>query len=183
MCIQYSILVSDSLILLQVVTLGSRPPLSLLAYELQNLSLSTVSQWEKERMWKTVSWRFCLTRPQPDILHFISIHILLTRKQSYGSWWLGKRAKKSKKSVWRAANSLPVLCLAAQVCSTLCDCMDYSLSGSSDHGILQTRILEWIAIPFSRRSSQSRDQTQVSHIAGGLFTVWATSEAYEFWSR
>ena len=45
------------------------------------------------------------------------------------------------------------------------------------HGILQARILEWVAFPFSRGSSQPRDQTQVSHIAGGFFTSWATREA------
>ena len=44
-------------------------------------------------------------------------------------------------------------------------------------GILQARILEWVAIPSSRGSSQPRDRTQVSHIAGGFFTIWATSEA------
>ena len=51
-----------------------------------------------------------------------------------------------------------------QLCSTLCDLMDHSLPGSSVHGILQARILEWVAIPFSSRSSRSRDQTRVSHI-------------------
>ena len=45
----------------------------------------------------------------------------------------------------------------------------YSLLGSSVHGILQARILEWVAIPFSRESSQPRNQTQVSYIAGGFF--------------
>ena len=49
------------------------------------------------------------------------------------------------------------------VMSTLCDLMDCSLSGSSVHGIFQARVLEWVAISFSRRSSQPRDQTQVSH--------------------
>ena len=44
-------------------------------------------------------------------------------------------------------------------------------------GILQARILEWVAFPFSRGSSQPRDQTQVSHIAGGFFTSWASREA------
>ena len=51
--------------------------------------------------------------------------------------------------------------------------MNYSLPGSSVHGILQARILEWIAIPFSRGSAQPRDLTQVSSIAGKFFTVWA----------
>ena len=49
-------------------------------------------------------------------------------------------------------------------------------------GILQARILEWVAFPFSRASSQPRDRTQVSHIAGGFFTSWATREAQECWS-
>ena len=52
-----------------------------------------------------------------------------------------------------------------QSCLTLCDPMNYTV-----HGILQARILEWVAIPFSRGSSQSRDRTQVSCIAGGFFT-------------
>ena len=55
-------------------------------------------------------------------------------------------------------------------CPTLQEPMDYSLAGSSAPGILQARILEWIAMPFSRRSSQPRDQTWVSCIAGGFFT-------------
>jgi len=54
-----------------------------------------------------------------------------------------------------------------QSCLTLCDPMDSSPPGSSVHGILQARILEWAAIPFSRGSSQPRDRTQVPHIAGG----------------
>ena len=67
--------------------------------------------------------------------------------------------------------------LVAQLCPTLCDPMDYSLPGSSVHGILQARILEWVAIPFSRGSSQPRDRTWFSCIAGGFFTVWATRAA------
>ena len=51
----------------------------------------------------------------------------------------------------------------------LCDSMDYTV-----HGILQARILEWVAFPFSKGSSQPRDWSQVSHIAGGFFTSWAT---------
>ena len=57
---------------------------------------------------------------------------------------------------------------AAQSCLTLCDPMDCSLPGSSVRGILQVKILEWVAIPFSKGSSQPRDQTQLSHIAGGF---------------
>ena len=61
-------------------------------------------------------------------------------------------------------------------CVQLCDAMDCSLPGSSVHGILQTRILEWVVIPFSRGSSQSRNQTPVSHFAGRFFTIWVTRE-------
>ena len=52
-----------------------------------------------------------------------------------------------------------------QSCSTLCNSMDCIV-----HGILQARILEWVTFPFCRGSSQPRDQTQVSRIAGGFFT-------------
>ena len=65
----------------------------------------------------------------------------------------------------------------AQSYLTLCDPMDCSLPGSTIHGIFQARILEWVAIPFSRRSSQPRDWTQVSHIVGRRFTVWATRDS------
>ena len=60
----------------------------------------------------------------------------------------------------------------AQSCLTLCNTMDYTL-----HGILQARILELVAVPFSRGSFQPRDGTQVSRIAGRLFTSGATREA------
>ena len=62
----------------------------------------------------------------------------------------------------------------AQSCPTLCNPMDCSLPGFSIHGIFQARILEWVAISFSRRSSQPRDWTWVSHIVGRRFTIWTT---------
>ena len=66
--------------------------------------------------------------------------------------------------------------LKAQSCLTLTDPMDCNLPGSSVHEILQARIREWVVVPFSRGSSLSRDRTQVSHITGRFFTIWATSE-------
>ena len=53
--------------------------------------------------------------------------------------------------------------------------MDYTVNR-----ILQARVLEWVAFPFSRGSSQPRDQTQVSYMAGGFFTRWATREAERY---
>ena len=59
----------------------------------------------------------------------------------------------------------------AQSCTTLCDPIDCSPPGSSLHWILQARILERVAISFTRGSSQPRDRTQVSHIAGRRFNL------------
>ena len=64
-----------------------------------------------------------------------------------------------------------------QLCATLCDPIDYSPPGSSVHGVLQARSLEWVAISFSRGSSRPRDWTLVSCIAGRRFTLWASREA------
>ena len=69
------------------------------------------------------------------------------------------------------------MAVLTQSCPTLHDPVDCSLPGSSVHGVLQARVLEWFAISFSRRSSQPRDRTQVSRIAGRCFTIWATREA------
>ena len=62
--------------------------------------------------------------------------------------------------------TLKVQVKVTQLCPTLCDPMDYTI-----HGILQARILEWVAVSFSRGSFQPRDRTQVSHIAGRFFTI------------
>ena len=78
-------------------------------------------------------------------------HFLLTSQ----SWWLNTRISTD-----------------AQSCLTLCDPMDYTV-----RGILQARILECVAIPISRGSSQPRDGIQVSWIAGGFFTSWTTKKA------
>ena len=61
--------------------------------------------------------------------------------------------------------------LIAQLCLTLCDPLDCSLPVSSVHGIFQARILECVAIPFSRGSSRPKDQTRVSRIADRFFTI------------
>ena len=65
----------------------------------------------------------------------------------------------------------------AQSCLTICNRIVCSLPGSSVHGIPQARTLEWVAIPLFRVSFWPRDQTWVSCIAGGFFTIWATREA------
>ena len=62
-----------------------------------------------------------------------------------------------------------------QLCPTFCDLMNDAV-----YGILQARILEWVAFPFSRRSHGTGDRTQVSSIAGRFFTSWATTEAHVY---
>ena len=71
------------------------------------------------------------------------------------------------------------VCRCAQLLNhaRLCDPMDCSPPGSSAHGILQVRILEWVSIPLSRGSSRPRDRSWVSCIASRFFTVWTTREA------
>ena len=99
--------------------------------------------------------------------------------------WEGERRVRSLHS----SRSLPIglqqddcpssACVCVQSCPTLCDPIDYSPPGPSVHGILQARILEWVAMPSCRGSSQPRDGTSVSCIsciAGRFFTHWATWE-------
>ena len=82
----------------------------------------------------------------------------------------------SKELTKRQTQHLPDFTLkwseSCSVFAIFCNPMNYRI-----HGILQARILEWIVVPFSRGSSQPRDQTQVSHIAGRFFTSWATRGA------
>ena len=70
--------------------------------------------------------------------------------------------------------------LVTQLCLTLCHPKDCNPPGSSVHGILQARILEWVALHFSRGSSPPRDWTCVSCIASRFYTIWATKEAQSY---
>ena len=80
---------------------------------------------------------------------------------------------------WRILSITLLVCESesevAQSCPTVCNPVDCSPPGSSIHGILQARILECVAISFSRGSSWPRDRTQVSCITGRCFNLWATS--------
>ena len=86
--------------------------------------------------------------------------------KSFGTWCL------LEIRVWYESETV-----CCHLCPTRCDPMDCSPSVSSVHRILQVRMLEWVASPFSRGSSWPRDQTWVSLIAGRFFTIWATREA------
>ena len=86
-----------------------------------------------------------------------------------GRFFTSSTICKAQESVWKWK-------WVTQSCLTLCNPTDCIV-----HGVLQARILEWVALPFSRGSSQPRDPTQVSCIAGGFFTSWATSPRILEW--
>ena len=73
--------------------------------------------------------------------------------------------------------------LVSQSCATLYSPIDCIQPGSSVHGILQARILEWIATPFSRGPSQPRDRNWVPYIAGRFFTVWTKGKPMTHWTQ
>ena len=93
-----------------------------------------------------------------------------------------------------STHSVPVSCLVFTLCAVCCAVLSHSVMSNSatlwtltcqaplSMGILQARILDWVAMSPSRGSCQPRDWTQVSRIAGGFFTIWASREAQEYWS-
>ena len=108
---------------------------------------------------------FCFISFQPLFLQVFSLPLLL----SFLPFGFPQHC------LMRGRSSFKVKVLIAQWCLTFCDPMDSSM-GSSVHGTLQARILEWVAISFSRGSSQPRDQTKVSCIARRFFTIWAARQ-------
>ena len=109
-----------------------------------------------------------------------SVHFVLNMRLGWGPWsWGLMHWNNLYYTIWhvRASWTICSLCvcvLATQSCPTLWDPMDCNPPGFSVHGILQACILEWIAMPSSRGASQPRDQTQISCIAGRLFSIWTT---------
>ena len=101
---------------------------------------------------------------------------LSSRKMNACNWskWANEKGSRG-----RYQKGQIVKMLVTQPRPTLCNPLDCSPPGSSVHGILQARILEWFAISFSRGSSQPRDRTQVSHIVGRFFTTWATRKVLQ----
>ena len=129
------------------------------------------------------NWNLCFKTFQDQP----TVYILL---EEQGAWALSGGPVALCTIAWVCALTKSTLCLfptclcwvsewmneVAQSCPTLHDPMDCSLPGFSIHGIFQARVLEWVAISFSRRSSQPRDWSWVSRIVGRHFTVWATRE-------
>ena len=114
---------------------------------------------------KLGGWLYCSQNQNIRVLSMFFSHPTKER---------GRKSNRGCTPQIGGAYFLKVKVLVAQSCLTLFDPMDCSLPGSSLHGILQARILDWGAIFTSRGSSQPRDWTQVSCIAGRFFIIWAT---------
>ena len=117
-------------------------------------------------------WKFAATYQPNQDLNYISAFLV-----QYASTC---SCVPNNRHVWMGSLHWTILLLkvenlVAWSCPTLCNPQDCSLPGSV-HGIFQARVLEWVAISFSRGSSRPRDRTWVSRIVGRRFTVWATRE-------
>ena len=125
---------------------------------------------KKPRQRKIFIWLKLELAEQPDTRRtIVQAHLHCSRDCQWGGDWC-------------MDCSYAVLCLVAQSCPALCDSMYRSPPGSSVHGILQARVLDWVAMPSSSGPSQPWGLNQVSGTAGGPFTIWATREAQEYWS-
>ena len=107
---------------------------------------------------------------------FVGLHLILFRVLTYSFLLLPDSTSEElfPLLILSVFSFCAVLCLVAQSCLILCDAWTVACQAPLSMGILQARILEWVAMPFSRGSSQPRDRTQVSRIAGGFFTIRPT---------
>ena len=112
-------------------------------------------------MWISLSWHSVHLLPGKLLIHFPNHGSSYRLLCSLGYFHILKKVK----------------VLVAQLSLTFCDPIDCSPPGSSVREILQAKMLEWVAIPFSRGSSLPRDWTHISYNADRFFTIWATREA------
>ena len=125
--------------------------------------------WTASFVWETVLGLYC--QGSSSILTVIPTALYPTQKYNITHVDRGKSLEPGRACMGMHAESL-------QTCSTCFDPMDCSPADSSNPGILQARILEWVAMPFFRGSSPPRDQTWVPHITGGwILYLWANKKA------
>ena len=130
---------------------------------------TSVGSSKKQESSRKTSTSASLTMPKP-LTVWITINC--------GKFWKRWEYQTNWSASWQICMQVKKEREIAQTCLTLCDPVGFSLPGSSIPGIFQARVLEWVAISFSRESSQPRDQTQVSHIADRRFNIWATRQAH-----
>ena len=131
--------------------------------------------------WENGCWR----REGGSVITILDVFLLLLAvKRPIEVLRRWRKDRQEEWGIWRGFKGPDLLILNNESDSVgrsiVPDCfrpLDYSLQGSSVHGFLQARILEWVAIPFSWESPWPRGWTQVSCIAGRFFTIWATREA------
>ena len=146
------------------------------------------SAWNPEPYAVILLLEFAVNSTWHQFLHWHLHHSRLVgsfqfRKQELGHWAGTECFFSPGSTQWGQHFVLPTVnsssgSISCSVISDFCDPMDFSLTASSVHGILQMRILEWVAIPFSRISSWPGDQTQVSCLGGRFFIFWTIREAY-----
>ena len=129
---------------------------------------------EEERSTSVFYWLYYLHLNYMKILHIIRLTNVQRKKIIIWLSWF------KTKNIFFNSNSACVCVLVAQLCPSLYHPMDCSPPSCSVHGIVQARILVWVAMSFSRRFSQSRDWIQVSCIEGRFFTIWVTREDLKF---
>ena len=130
------------------------------------------NKWNYKHLKKKKNKFYTIPSDYSALLDFFPVHHEDKTELSREMEWSQKKHKSRCEHFFSSESESEV----AQLCPTLCYPMDCSPPGSSIHRILQARILERVAISFSKGSSWPRDWTQVSHIAGRRFNLWATRE-------
>ena len=139
---------------------------------LQQVAMSSFRGSSRSRYWTKFSCISCTGRQV--LYHWETWEASGESRRAFFFFFFLAASQKKLSSVCLVSS---VLCLVTRSCLTLCNPMDYSPPGSSFHGILQERILEWVAILFSRGFYWPSDWTQVSCISSRFSTVWVTREA------
>ena len=166
-------------------------------YPAYNLPLASHFPWTKSLIilvYRTITWHLYFCPPYGMFFaQTFHIHLLLPKSLPVMSSQLPSKLPTSLSSIFHSlAPPAPFtwftfLCSShhhlmfvsvTKSCPTLCNSMDCSPPGSSIYGILQARILEWTAIPFSRGFSWPRDHTWVFYTTGRFFIIWATRKVY-----
>ena len=133
---------------------------------IQKIADTLIDVYSHDFKWEGSIWK---TRKPLPLLHFLFSSCL--------SWWL----ESTYLNPWKIKENSQGVQLKWKLLSHI-QLFVTPWTIHPIHGILQAWILAWVAVSFSRRSSQPRDQTQVSRIAGAFLTSWATREAQEYWS-
>ena len=149
--------------------------------------LSGAPSVRQEMCWELHTQASYVTHPEPS--RRLSSSSCFKQKVLIYEWWRSSSSTKNNECIVIAGTLLYALQIISNLflLTSLQKCKSFSYVWLFEtpwtvHGTFQARILEWAAFPFPRESSQPRDWTQVSCMAGGFFTSWVTMEAQEHWS-